>query len=92
MTTLKNKQHPIVRMLDISIVKKYIRTADDGWHQGWHERNGGNLTYRLKAEEVAEIWVLQKSTGLPELQTIQDDELRAIARDFKVNLREDFLD
>ena len=43
-------------------------------------------------EKAAEIWVLAKSTGLPELQTIQDDELRAIARDFKVNLREDFLD
>jgi len=43
-------------------------------------------------EKAAEIWVLQKSTGLPELQTIQDDELRAIARDFKVELREDFLD
>ena len=43
-------------------------------------------------EKAAEIWVLQKSTGLRELQTIQDDELRAIARDFKFNLREDFLD
>ena len=43
-------------------------------------------------EKAAEIWVLAKSTGLPELQTIQDDELRAIARDFKVQLREDFLD
>ncbi|MBR4067412.1 MAG: rhamnulose-1-phosphate aldolase [Clostridia bacterium] len=43
-------------------------------------------------EKAAEIWVKQKSTGLPELQTIQDDELRAIARDFNVQLREDFLD
>ena len=42
-------------MLDISIVKKYIRMADDGWHQGWHERNGGNLTYRLTKAEVAEM-------------------------------------
>lgn len=42
-------------MLDISIVKKYIRMADDGWHQGWHERNGGNLTYRLTDTEVAEM-------------------------------------
>ncbi len=42
-------------MLDLSIVKRYIRMADDGWHQGWHERNGGNLTYRLTAEEVAEM-------------------------------------
>ena len=60
-------------MLDISIVKKYIRMADDGWHQGWHERNGGNLTYRLTDAEVAEItpfldaeprpWVAMGVTG-----------------------------
>ena len=43
-------------------------------------------------EKAAQIWVLQKSTGLPEIQTIQDDELRAIARDFNVILREDYLD
>jgi len=43
-------------------------------------------------EKAAQIWVLQKSTGLPELQTIQDDELRAIARDFNVQLKEAFLD
>ena len=42
-------------MLDIAIMQRYIRTCDDGWHQGWHERNGGNLTYRLKAEEAAEM-------------------------------------
>ncbi|MBP3649684.1 MAG: rhamnulose-1-phosphate aldolase [Clostridia bacterium] len=43
-------------------------------------------------EKAAEIWVKQKSTGLPELQTIEDDELRAIARDFSVELKEAFLD
>ncbi len=42
-------------MLDISIMQKYIQMANDGWEQGWHERNGGNLTYRLTAEEVAEM-------------------------------------
>lgn len=26
--------------------------ADDGWQQGWHERNGGNLSYRVKPEEA----------------------------------------
>ncbi len=26
--------------------------ANDGWEQGWHERNGGNLSYRMKAEEA----------------------------------------
>jgi rhamnulose-1-phosphate aldolase len=29
--------------------------ADDGYQQGWHERNGGNLSYRLKPEEVESI-------------------------------------
>ena len=29
--------------------------ANDGWEQGWHERNGGNLSYRVKPEEVEEI-------------------------------------
>ena len=42
-------------MLDINIMKGFIRFCDDGWQQGWHERNGGNLTYRLKKEEVAEM-------------------------------------
>ena len=27
--------------------------CNDGWLQGWHERNGGNLTYRMTAAEVA---------------------------------------
>ena len=42
-------------MTDLSILKRYIRMADDGWQQGWHERNGGNLTYRLTKDEVAQM-------------------------------------
>ena len=42
-------------MTDLPIVKRYIRMAVDGWQQGWHERNGGNLTYRLTPEEVAQM-------------------------------------
>ena len=33
-------------ILDIEIVKGFMRMCNDGWLQGWHERNGGNLTYR----------------------------------------------
>lgn len=40
-------------ILDIKVVKDYMRMCEDGWLQGWHERNGGNLTYRMKVEEVA---------------------------------------
>ena len=27
-----------------------MRMCDDCWLQGWHERNGGNLSYRVKPE------------------------------------------
>lgn len=33
-------------------VQSFMHLCDDGWLQGWHERNGGNLTYRMTAEEV----------------------------------------
>ena len=35
-------------ILDIEIVKGFMRMCNDGWLQGWHERNGGNLTYRMR--------------------------------------------
>ena len=34
------------------VLEDYIRMCYDGFLQGWHERNGGNLTYRMKAEEA----------------------------------------
>ncbi|MBQ2977277.1 MAG: rhamnulose-1-phosphate aldolase [Clostridia bacterium] len=42
-------------MMDIPVVQKYIQMANDGWLQGWHERNGGNLTYRLTDDEVVQM-------------------------------------
>lgn len=44
-----------MNVLDAKIVKDFIRMSNDGWEQGWHERNGGNLTYRMKDSEVAEV-------------------------------------
>ena len=41
-----------MKILDSKFMKGFIKMADDGFQQGWHERNGGNLSYRLKAEEV----------------------------------------
>lgn len=43
-------------------------------------------------EPAARIRVLRRFNGLPEMQNIQVDELRAIARDFQAQLRKDFLD
>lgn len=36
-------------------MQSYARMAMDGFNQGWHERNGGNLTYRLKASDVENL-------------------------------------
>ena len=38
-----------MRITDLSFMQGYIRMATDGANMGWHERNGGNLTYRLTA-------------------------------------------
>ncbi len=42
-------------ILDVAFVQGFIRMCNDGWEQGWHERNGGNLSYRIKSEEVEEV-------------------------------------
>ena len=44
-----------MKFLDAEFVKGFIRMANDGWEQGWHERNGGNLSYRVKLEEVEQV-------------------------------------
>ena len=41
-----------MRVLDAPFIKGFIQLITDGWNQGWHERNGGNLSYRIKPEEV----------------------------------------
>ena len=32
--------------------KEFVKLCDNGYKKGWHERNGGNLSYRLKETEV----------------------------------------
>lgn len=39
-------------ILGTPAVEGFIRMCEDGWLQGWHERNGGNLTYRMTEEDV----------------------------------------
>lgn len=39
-------------ILEMNFVDGFIRMCNDGFLQGWHERNGGNLSYRLKSDEV----------------------------------------
>ncbi len=39
-------------ILNADFVKGFVRLCDNGWKQGWHERNGGNLSYRVKSSEI----------------------------------------
>lgn len=52
-----------MRILDTKFVRGFIKMADDGFQQGWHERNGGNLSYRLKPEEVEGIRTRLSDSG-----------------------------
>ncbi len=45
----------IIKVFEANFVRGFIRMANDGYNLGWHERNGGNLTYRIKEEEINEI-------------------------------------
>ena len=44
-----------MKVLGAEFVQGFIRMANDGWEQGWHERNGGNLSYRIRPEEVEAV-------------------------------------
>jgi rhamnulose-1-phosphate aldolase len=44
-----------MRVLDAECTKKFMQMAEDGWEQGWHERNGGNLSYRMTMDDVASV-------------------------------------
>ena len=49
------RQEKNMKVLEAKFVQGFIRMANDGWEQGWHERNGGNLSYRIKKEEVESV-------------------------------------
>lgn len=40
---------------DIDFVKGFRKLCNDGYTLGFHERNGGNLSYRIKDEEVEKV-------------------------------------
>lgn len=52
-----------MKILDAEFVQGFIRMSNDGWEQGWHERNGGNLSYRIKKEEIESVAENLKEDG-----------------------------
>lgn len=45
-------------MIKINFIEEFKKITQDAWKKGWHERNGGNLTYRLTDNEVKEAKTL----------------------------------
>ena len=50
-------------ILQVPAMRGFIRMCMDGWYQGWHERNGGNLTYRMTDEDVKQCRSFFKTPG-----------------------------
>lgn len=44
-----------MEVLEAPFAQEFVRTANEGCKQGWHECNGGNLSYRLRPEEAAQV-------------------------------------
>lgn len=42
-------------ILELKAMKDFIITCDRSWLKGWNERNGGNMSYRMKPEEVEAV-------------------------------------
>jgi Ribulose-5-phosphate 4-epimerase and related epimerases and aldolases len=44
-----------MKVTDLQFVQNYVRITHDAWLKGWHERNGGNFSYRMSEEEVESL-------------------------------------
>lgn len=49
----------------MGFIRSMVRLCGDGWFMGWHERNAGNLSYRLIDEEAAACRACVDAAGAP---------------------------
>lgn len=52
-----------MKIEELDFVKNYIRITQDAWLKGWHERNGGNFSYRIAEDEVKQLDGLIDESG-----------------------------
>ncbi|MCF0231758.1 MAG: hypothetical protein HUJ63_05730, partial [Enterococcus sp.] len=64
-------------ILKLDFVQGFMRCCNDGWLQGYHERNGGNMSYRMtdKDMEYAKSFFYKNPSPWTELG-IQADNLK----------------
>lgn len=57
-------------IIDLKYAKEFIGVCSEGYKKGWHERNGGNLSYRLTEEETkASLPFINDSTPFRDIGT-----------------------
>ena len=63
-----------MELLEVEFIKGFIRLMDDGSRKGWHERNGGNLSYRIKESEIKEVeqYLTYNDTYYPIKATVKE--------------------
>ena len=62
-------------ILQAPAMRGFIRMCMDGWDRGWHERNGGNLTYRMTDEDVVQCRTFFKAPGPWVMMDVQAENL-----------------
>lgn len=50
-------------ILKSKAIQSFIKIADMGWQMGWHEINGGNMSYRMTSDEADEVKENFRSDG-----------------------------
>ena len=44
-----------MNILEVGFIQGFIRLVSEGYRMGWHELNGGNLSYRMTDDDVVEV-------------------------------------
>ncbi len=47
------REENVMSIEQANCIRRFIRVCTDGTGKGWHEANGGNLSYRMNAEDIA---------------------------------------
>lgn len=63
-----------IRMLNCDFINGFVRLGMDGYKKGWHERNGGNLSYRLSESDTSQVeYLLDFSKPWQSIGTVVKD-------------------
>lgn len=54
-----------MNITETKFMQNFIRFASDACKKGWHERNGGNLSYRIAKEEISEVDLNENNNRQP---------------------------